>query len=207
MSEDVVAVRPSARRPPGFRLSPNLDELWIVVAVVLVAVVALLQAIQPYDFWWHIGTGRLIAAEHAIPQVDRFSNTQFGRPFYNQSWLAQVGLYAVHRAGGPQLTLLVKSLVVALAYALVLALTVRRCGGRRLAALVLILATLPVSFANGGARPQTLAYPVFAAFLYILTDFRLSRGGHRDVGEREAAARVGSPPAGGRWRACGCCRP
>src|SRR5205823_3473832 len=80
----------------------------------------LILPIPPNDFWWHMAAGREIVAEHAIPQVDSYSYTQAGTPFYDQPWLAQVALYALYELGGVQLVLLVSVLAILFAYGLVL---------------------------------------------------------------------------------------
>ena len=79
---------PAARRSARFVLT--LDHVWVIVALILLAVRPLLTPIPPNDFWWHLATGRQILAQGAIPTVDSFSFTRAGEPFFNQGWLAQL---------------------------------------------------------------------------------------------------------------------
>lgn len=151
---------------------PTLDHVWLFAAVALIAMRPLLTPIPPHDFWWHMAMGRLIVQSGTIPQVDTFSYTQAGEPFYNQGWLSQVLMYGLHQAGGIPLILVVQALVVTLAYGLLLWLCIRRSGALRLSVALLLLTTMPLSFDNWNVRPQTYAFPLFVAFLIILTRYR-----------------------------------
>jgi hypothetical protein len=161
------------RSQPGRKQPwPTLDHAWVFIAIALIALRPLLTPIPPHDFWWHMATGRLIVTTGMIPQVDLFSYTQAGEPFYNQSWLAQVLLYGLYNLGGIPLILLAQAFVVALAYGLLLWLCIQRSGALRLSVGLLLLLTLPLSFDNWNVRPQTYALPLFVGFLIILTRWR-----------------------------------
>ncbi len=157
----------------AIRTFPTLDHVWVWAALALIALRPLLTPIPPHDFWWHMATGRLIIHTGQIPLMDQFSYTQAGQPFYNQGWLAQVGLYAIHSLGGIHLIIVVQALVVTLSYGLLLRLCIRRSGALRLSVGLLLLTTMPLSFDNWNVRPQTYAFPLFVGFLYILTAWRL----------------------------------
>ncbi|MFL5804012.1 MAG: hypothetical protein ACJ8CR_19985 [Roseiflexaceae bacterium] len=153
----------------------TLDHVWLAAALILIALRPLLSPIPPHDFWWHLATGRAIVAQGRIPTTDSFSYTQFGQPFYNQGWLAELLMYGIYQLGGVPLILLVQSLVMALAYGLLLRLCVIRTGRLRLCVVLLLLATLPLSFSNWVVRPQSYTFPIFVGFLTILTEYRLGR--------------------------------
>ena len=162
-----------SRRSARFTLT--LDHVWLAAALLLIALRPLLTPIPPHDFWWHMATGRAIVAQGAIPTVDSFSYTRAGMPFYNQGWLAQLLMYGLNQLGGIALILMVQALVIALAYGLLLRLCVLRTGQLRLSVGLLLLTTLPLSFDNWNVRPQSYAFPLFVAFLTILTEYRLGR--------------------------------
>src|SRR5262249_16787497 len=114
-------------------------------------------------------------AQGRIPTTDSFSYTQFGQPFYDQGWLAELLMYGIYQLGGVPLILLVQSLVMALAYGLLLRICVIRTSRLRLCLALLLLATLPLSFSNWVVRPQSYTFPIFVGFLTILTEYRLGR--------------------------------
>ena len=163
------AVR-AARRP-----TLTLDHVWLAAGLVLVALRPLLTAIPPFDFWWHLATGRAIVAQGAIPTVDTFSYTRTGQPFYNQGWLAELFMYGLYQLGDVHLIVLVQALVMALAYGMLLRLCVIRSGRLRLSVALLLLTTLPLSFTNWVVRPQSYTFPLFVGFLTILSEYRLGR--------------------------------
>jgi hypothetical protein len=159
---------------PIRRSSITLDHVWVATAIVLLALRPLLTPIAPNDFWWHLATGRVIATERSIPIVDSFSYTRFGQPFFNQGWLAELWMYGLYQLGGLPLLLIVQALVIVLAYGLLLRLCVIRSGRLRLS-IALLLLSLPLAFSNWAIRPQSYTFPLFVAFLTILTEYRLGR--------------------------------
>ncbi|MEP7188577.1 MAG: hypothetical protein ABI901_05200, partial [Roseiflexaceae bacterium] len=166
-----TTVSPTTHRAGRFVLT--LDHVWLAVALMLIALRPLLTPIPPNDFWWHMATGRAIIAQGAIPVVDSFSYTQAGQPFFNQGWLAQLLMYGIYQLGGIPLTYIFQALVIALAYGLLLRLCLLRTGQVQLSVGLLLLTTLPLSFDNWLVRPQSYAFPLFAGFLTILTEYRL----------------------------------
>jgi hypothetical protein len=175
-TNDNVAHVPSARTSRSLQNVSRitLDHVWLAAALILLALRPLLTPIRPHDFWWHMATGRLIVQNGAIPAVDQFSYTQAGQPFYNQGWLSQVLMYGLYQAGGLPLLLIVQALVIVLAYGLLLRVVVLRTGRLRLG-VGLVLLSMAVVFDNWLIRPQSYALPLFAAFLLILTEFRMGR--------------------------------
>jgi hypothetical protein len=154
----------------------TLDHVWLAVALIPLALRPLLTPILPFDFWWHLATGRAIVARGDIPIADSFSYTRFGQPFFNQGWLAELLMYGLHQAGGIPLILIVQSLVITLAYGMLLRLCVLRTRRLRFSVVLLLLTTLPLSFNNWVVRPQSYTFPIFVGFLTILTEYRLGRG-------------------------------
>jgi hypothetical protein len=153
----------------------TLDHVWLAAGLMLIALRPLLTSIPPFDFWWHLATGRAIVAQGAIPTVDTFSYTQSGHPFYNQGWLAEFLMYGLYQIGDVHLIIIVQALVMALAYGLLLRLCIIRSGQLRLSVALLLLTTLPLSFTNWVVRPQSYTFPLFVGFLTILTEYRLGR--------------------------------
>jgi hypothetical protein len=153
----------------------TLDHVWLAAALMLIALRPLLTSIPPFDFWWHLATGRAIVTQGAIPTADIFSYTRAGQPFYNQSWLAELFMYGLYQLGNVHLVVIVQALVMALAYGLLLRLCLIRSGRLRLSVALLLLTTMPLSFTNWVVRPQSYTFPLFVGFLTILTEYRLGR--------------------------------
>lgn len=150
----------------------TLDAVYIAVALALIALRVLLTPIPPHDFWWHMAVGRQTVEAGAIPTTDTFSFTQAGQPYYNQGWLAQVGMYGLYTVGGLPLLILVQVVVICAAYGLLLWFTAVQTGRLRLAVAVLLLAILPVSFTNWNVRPQSYVLPIMAAYIVVLARYR-----------------------------------
>lgn len=171
-SRDTLTQRHSLPRPPA-RLT--LDHVWLAAALILVALRPLLTVIQPNDFWWHMAMGRETLALRAVPQVDTFSFTRAGEPFFNQAWLAQLLMLGLYSAGGLPLVIVAQSLVITLAYGLLLRLCLIRTGRLRLCVALLLLVTMPMSFDNWTVRPQSYVFPLFVGSLLVLDEHRAGR--------------------------------
>lgn len=154
---------------------PTLDQLWAIATVVLLALRVQLTPIAPNDFWWHIATGRLIVETGSVPTVDRFSYTQYGQPYFNQPWLAQVLMYGGYRLGGAALLEFAQAILIGAAFGLLYAVCRREGAGPRVATIVTLAGAL-VAMDNWQIRPQTYALPLFIVTLTILYAWR--RSGH-----------------------------
>ena len=156
---------PGIQRPGGLRL----EHLWAVIVLASIFVMVNTHPIRPHDFWFHLAYGRIIAETHSLPLADRFSFSMAGQPYESEAgyWLAQLGMFALFRLGGPQGTILVFSLLVTAAYGLLLLMCrMAGVGWRAAAAGVLFAAVLGSS--NWNIRPQLLAFPLSALSLWLL---------------------------------------
>jgi hypothetical protein len=141
--------------------------IWALVALAGIFLAANLIPVTPNDFWWHVRVGEWIVQHGQIPTTDLFSFTQYGQPWTYQSWLAEIAFSLLMRAGGLPLTLLLQSMVLASAYALVLlACRLAVSGDLRSAALATLLAAF--GSPNWNLRPQTWSILLFAATLYLI---------------------------------------
>jgi hypothetical protein len=114
-------------------------------------------------------SGRVVA-QRGLPSHDTLTIWTHGRDWVDQQWLAQLMLYELERLGGLQLVMLVHAALVTLglAGAAVLA---RRLGGSARSTTWVALPVL-VAFWPGAVvmRPQSFAYPLFVAVLWLLLD-------------------------------------
>jgi len=144
-----------------------MPMLWAAAALAGIFLAANLIPVTPNDFWWHVRVGQWIVEHGRIPTADLFSFTRLGQPWTYQSWLAEIAYSLVMRAGGLPLVLLLQSVALTGAYALLL-LTCRRAalGDLRSAALATLLAAF--GSPNWNVRPQTASILLFAVTLYLI---------------------------------------
>lgn len=70
------------------------------------------------DIWWHIKAGQDILSTGKFPQIDGYSYTFAGQPWFAKEWLAQVIYAAAYNSGGWNVVLLVGTLAMSGALAL-----------------------------------------------------------------------------------------
>jgi hypothetical protein len=173
----------------------------VVAALVLVAVFAMAVRVPASpDMWWHLRCGEVQWRTRAVLKEDVFSHTAAGTPWINQSWLPQLGMYALYAwAGFPALALAVAALVTA-TYALagLTALDAFPKPGRyspfwvALVVLWAAIATGPVWV----ARPHLLTFVFTALWVYLLDRHR-QRGSEDRIG-----VLWGLPPSMLLWANC-----
>lgn len=149
----------------------TLSNVWATVVVTLSVGVTFLFRMSSVDLAYHLRAGEAILSTHGVPSVDTFTFSVAGRAWLDQQWGAQVLLALVSRAGGwGGLAIFHAALVGATFWFLWLACRARGASARMSAALT--LSGFAVCFYNAGMRPQTMAYPLFTATLWILADRR-----------------------------------
>jgi uncharacterized protein with PQ loop repeat len=143
------------------------DFLWLALVLLVALVIAFLLPVTPQDYWWYLRIGRDTLASGAVPRVDTLSYSQAGLAVDYQSWGAAVLFWLLYRAGGLTLTVLLRGVLIALAYGLVWG-AARRAGAARLGTGLVLLAAVLTSSNNWSVRPQLFAYPLFALAIWIL---------------------------------------
>jgi len=119
------------------------------------------------DLWWHLRTGQIIWTERGIPRTDLLSFTTGQYPWVPHEWLAQLGIYAVWRAGdysGLMLSFCV--LTAALLVIQYIFCSIYCCNPK----VAFLGALVTWFFATVGLaiRPQVLGYTLLACELLIL---------------------------------------
>jgi hypothetical protein len=107
-----------------------------------------------------------------LPSLDTYTFTVTGRAWVDQQWGSQVAMALVYRTGGFAGLALLRATLVGLTFGF-LWLACRARGASPRTSSLLTLAGLVVGVLNTGMRPQTLAYPLFTATLWILAGRRL----------------------------------
>ncbi len=162
----------TAEQPTGSRLAGLLEEnglLVIVLGAFAVVFVLSLHRQLVVDGWLAIVSGRWIV-QHGLPSHDVLTVWARGHRWIDQQWLAQLGLYELWRFGGVKLALFVHALLVTsgLAGAALFART-RGATARSVTwiAIPVLIAYYPVASVM---RPQSFAFPLFAAVLWLVLD-------------------------------------
>lgn len=165
----------TAEQPASGRFTALLEENGLlVIALGAFAIVFVLSLHRQLvvDGWMAIVSGRWIV-QHGLPTHDALTIYAHGHRWIDQQWLAQLGLYELWRLGGVKLALFVHALLVTsgLAGAALFART-RGATARSVTwvAIPVLIAYYPVASVM---RPQSFAFPLFAAVLWlVLADTR-----------------------------------
>jgi len=126
------------------------------------------------DFWWHLETGRLIAATGTVPTTDPYSYTALGRPWVAHEWLWELAIYWVYRWGGYAAAALLSAAAVTLTYVILYRL-LRRLGANEFVATPLVLWASVIAMPGIGVRPRELTQLFLAFFLSRLFLYRRGR--------------------------------
>lgn len=146
--------------------SDNTARLVLLVTLLLVLLMALRSPVDS-DLWWHLRAGEQTLQDGRPLLHDTFSFTRAGGEWNNHSWLGQVVLALIYRAGGmPALSWLVALLAAGsllLVYLQMHAPPLIRAFATALAALV----AAPVWV----ARPQIFSLILFAVTIVIVNQY------------------------------------
>lgn len=176
--DDVSARQEPARLPTGGvraatmpgRIADFLEVNGTVVMVVGAFAIAMLAALRTglaTDGWLALVAGREIV-QHGLPAHDTLTVWAHGRSWVDQQWLSQLALYGVWRLGGLKLALLAHAALAVGGLAGAAALARRLGGSARSATWVAIPVLVCYYPAAAVMRPQSLAYPLFVAVLWLL---------------------------------------
>ena len=132
----------------------SFARLWLVIALALPAIVALVVAMPAVDLAYQVRAGEQILATGQIPTVDTWTFTVAGQPWTDQQWLAQVVLALGYRAGGWELLAVLRAAVVVGIVGLMAATAVARGSGTRTAAVLALVGFAPD---GPGARASAAA--------------------------------------------------
>ncbi len=136
----------------------------LVLVYMLVIFTAASQPITDPDFWWHLKTGQFILKTWTIPHTDIFSTVRFGSEWVTHEWLSEAFMYLVYSRLGYGGLIVIFSLIVTAAFAIIYQLCRKRAGHPYVSGFSLILgaaATMP----TWGVRPQM--FSIFFASIFI----------------------------------------
>jgi hypothetical protein len=154
------------------RPSLGIEKLWLLLPVFLLVYKSFIFPLPPLDFWWHLKMGEVIATTRSIPTVDSFSFTAAGQPFVVQNWLAELIYYWTYGIGGFPLLVFLATVITLAGFLLMYRLCLAATKNLRVVAIVGFLAALGN---YGFLRPQTFSFLLFAAFYFVLEQYRQHR--------------------------------
>jgi hypothetical protein len=109
------------------------------------------------DIGWHIRTGELILAAHALPRTDPYSSTMQGQPWIAWEWLYDIVLGIVYRACGLNGVVWLCAALVAAIFLILLSQLLRRGTGLLLAVVLMLLAEAAATI-HLYARPHIVSW-------------------------------------------------
>jgi len=120
---------------------------------------------------WHLRTGQIILASHAVPRTDPFSVSNVGKAWYAWEWLSDAAMGAAFNFAGLYGISLLTSLVVAATFTLLYSL-LRRRGTGLFVSLVLVLLATGAATIHMFARPHVASWLLVLVWLAILESAR-----------------------------------
>jgi hypothetical protein len=169
--------RPSQSSASALRfLIPSVrDIIFIFLFWSLLAGTLSTRPLADPDIGWHIRTGELMLATHALPRTDPFSSTMHGQRWFAWEWLYDLALGILHRAGGLNGVAWLCAVIVAATFTFLLSQLLRRGTGLLLAIALMLLA-------EAAATIHLFARPHIVSWLFALAWFAaLERWEHGDT--------------------------
>ena len=151
------------------------DLFFLVLAGILTFTPASKALLADADTGWHIRTGEFILATHSVPHTDLFSYTRAGQPWYAWEWLYDALLAGIHHVAGLNGVVFFTALVIALTYALLFRLLLRRSGNFAVAAGLTLLAASTAQI-HMLARPHVVSWLFTLIWVDLL--YRFEEGNH-----------------------------
>jgi hypothetical protein len=143
------------------------DLLFVAILGVLIFTNLSVRLLGDAGIGWHIRTGQLILATHAIPRTDPFSSSMSGHPWFAWEWLYDVLVGWLESLAGLNGVILLTALIIAAAFSWVYRLLLAR-GTNLLLALILVLIAASASMIHFLARPHVVSWLLTVAWFWIL---------------------------------------
>jgi hypothetical protein len=143
------------------------ESLPATVCAALAGLLAMLVSqLLSADGYLALVGGRFIA-NHGLPHHDTLATLTYGRPWVDQQWLGQLGMYAIANLGGVRLLLSVNVVLVAGAFVGAIILARRRGAQPSTVAVIALLTLLPFLLTAMNVRTQSFVYLPFLAVVAL----------------------------------------
>jgi len=156
------------KTPAIARFLPSLTDLAFLMPLIFIffRLEGARTLLGDGDTGWHIRTGEWILAHHGVPQVDMFSFSRPGQPWFAWEWLSDVLFGALHQRWGMAAVVLAALIVICFTSALLFRLARRTCDNGLVAIAVTLLAAGGCAI-HWLARPHLFTLLFFAVSLHI----------------------------------------
>jgi hypothetical protein len=163
-SEVEAKVGKTALSPLQFFLPSVRDIIFIFLFWSVLAGTLSNRPFADPDIGWHIRTGELMLASHALPRTDPFSSTMHGQTWFAWEWLYDLTLGILHRAAGLNGVAWLCALIVATTFTCLLSQLLKWETG-------LLLAIFLMLVAEAASMIHLLARPHIVSWLFMLAWF------------------------------------
>ena len=140
----------------------------------ILVMTVLFHGLTDVDYFWHVTTGRLIAATGSVPSSDPFSFTYAGGAWTPHEWLSELVIYELVSVLGGAAALVTFGLIGGATIAVGIAMARRR--GIRVPAVIgasVVAAAVLVSYLT--VRPQAISWLLLAILLALLAGLSADR--------------------------------
>jgi len=148
-------------------LLPTDNWCRLLLAPAIVFVATAMDRHYLTDFWHHLARGRAMVETGTIVNRDLFTFTVADEPFQDNNWLTQLLYYVLYQHGGLDLVVFVNSLVLAVVFAILIAICRRTSGAPLLASGMGVLTFLGM-WQVMIVRPQTFSFLLFVILYAVL---------------------------------------
>ncbi len=172
---------------------PSVTDVLFVALLVLLAFTSLsMRLLGDAGIGWHIRTGQLILAAHAIPHTDPFSSSMAGHPWFAWEWLYDIAVGWLDRVAGLNGVVSFTAVIIAGTFAWTFRLLLRR-GTNLLLAVILTLLAISAAMIHFQARPHVVSW------LFALIWFWILDSSNRSESDQVRSRRIVRTPDRSLW--------
>ncbi len=143
-----------------------MAHLWAILPLALAWFAAAVDYIEPFDFWWNVKSGEIMAQTGRFLSQDVLVWSPVREPYYNPQWGSQLLFYWAYSLS-PYLLLTLRALIITATVGMIVWVCRRKSGSLRAATAAGLIAYI-TGWTNYGMRPQLFAFLPFIAFYLLL---------------------------------------
>ncbi len=151
------------------------DVFFLVLLCVLAFSPMSAGLLRDADTGWHIRSGEVMLATHAVTRTDPFSYTRQGEPWYAWEWMYDIVIAAIHHVSGLNGVVLFSAAVISVTFALLFRFILRRSGNLAVAVFLTLLAAAAAQV-HMLARPHVLSWLLTLLWVETLCRFEEGEG-------------------------------